>query len=345
MKKLLKAKCLQKGDTVGIVSPSAPLAGLLPHRVKRGVKMLEKLGFKAKIGKHALKVTQHTAGSPEERAEDINDFFRDRSVKTLISFIGGNHSNQVLEYLNFDLIKRNPKAFIGYSDATILHFALYTQAKLVSFYGPAVLTQFAENPEIFPYTKEYFKKALMSPKLIGKVKPSLEWTDEILDWFKKDDLKRRRRMKKNKGRQWLKKGKAKGPILGGCIVSMMHLRGTRYWPDFSGSVLFWEIPESDDDFTKGESPENIDAYLTDLELSGIFNRIKGMIIGRPFGYGKKQIIQLIEIIKERTKEYNFPVLFNVDIGHTDPIITVPLGTEVKIDSDKNVFEFTESGVT
>lgn len=184
----------------------------------------------------------------------------------------------------------------------------------------------------------------MDDKPIGKIKPSKAWTDEILDWFKKDDLKRPRKMKKNEGWQWLKAGKAEGHILGGCITSMMHLRGTKYWPDFSGNILFWEIPESGNDFTKSESPGDIDAHLTDLELSGVFKQIKGMVIGRPFGYTKEQVRQLIKIIKERTEDYKFPILFNIDIGHSDPIITVPIGVKVKIDSYKNLFEFIESGV-
>jgi len=342
--RLIKPKKLEKGDTVGLVSPSAPLAGLVPHRTQKAVKMLEELGFKVKIGKNALKVRGYTAGSLKERAEDINTFFKNKEIKAIICFIGGNHSNQILKYLNFRLIKKHPKIFVGYSDATVLHFAFYTQCNLVTFYGPAALTQFAENPKILSYTEEYFKKALMETRPIGKIKPSSYWTDEILDWFKKEDLKRPRKMKKNKGWQWLKKGKAEGPILGGCITSMMHLRGTKYWPDFSGSIFFWEISESDADFTKGERVENMDSCLTDLELSGVFKKIKGMIIGRFFRYSKQEENEMIKIIKQRTADYNLPILINVDIGHTDPMITVPLSVRAKIDSSKNSFEIIENGV-
>lgn len=341
---LIKPQHLRKGDTIGIVSPSAPLAGQVPHRVKRGVAMLKEFGFKVKIGKHALKITDHTAGSPKERAEDINDFFRDKEVKAIFTFIGGNHSNQILKHLNFDLIKKNPKIFIGYSDATVLHFALYTKARLVTFYGPAVLTQFAEKPKIFLYTREYLEKALMIPAPVGTVKPARQWTDETLNWFMKSDLTRPRKTRKNNGWQWLRAGKAEGPVLGGCITSMMHLRGTGYWPNFSGSVLFWEIPESEREFTRGESVAIIDAYLTNLELTGLFGEIKGMVIGRPFGYTRFQVKQLVKIIRERTYQYRFPILFNVDIGHTDPMITVPLGVRVELDSSKQLFKIEEGGV-
>jgi len=115
-------------------------------------------------------------------------------------------------------------------------------------------------------------------------------------------------MKKNKGWRWLRKGKAEGKILGGCITSIMHLRGTKYWPNFKNVILFWEIPESNEDFRKGRRLEDIDSYLTDLELSGIFKDIKGMIIGRFFGYSKQEKKEIIKIIKERTREYNFPIL-------------------------------------
>lgn len=341
---LIKPLKLKIGDTVGLISPSAPLAGLVSHKTKRAIEMLKEVGFKVKIGRHALKVTGYTAGSVKERAEDINLFFKEKDVKTIICFIGGNHSNQILKYLDFNLIKRNPKIFLGYSDATVLHFAFYTQANLITFYGPAALTQFAENPRILSYTEEYFKKALMVVRPIGEINPSTYWTDEILDWFEKEDLKKLRKMKKNKGWQWLKRGKAEGSILGGCITSMMHLRGTKYWPDFSGSILFWETPESGDDFTKGEKVENVDSYLTDLELSGVFKEIKGMIVGRFFGYSEKERKEVIKIIKMRSADYTFPILANVDIGHSDPMITVPLGVKTTIDSSKNLFEIKESGI-
>ena len=344
MPKLIRPKLLKKGDTIGIISPSAPLAGLVPHRVENGVAMIKKMGFKVVIGKHALKVSGYTAGSAEERAQDINGFFADKKITAIFSFIGGNHSNQILKHLDFDLIRKNPKIFLGYSDVTVLHFALNTQAGLISFYGPAVLTQFAENPEIIPYTEKYLEKTLMSVQPLGKITPSLTWADESLDWFKKEDLKRPRHIKKNKGWEWLKRGKREGVILGGCISSMMHLKGTKYWPNFNNSILFWEISESESDFTKGESLEGIDSHLTDLESLGLFKQVEGMVVGRPFGYMPKQVSLLKKIICKKTKDYNFPILFGVDIGHTDPMITVPLGVKVKLDSAKNLFYFSESGV-
>jgi len=342
MKTIVPQK-LTKGDTIIIVSPSAPLAGLLPHRLKMGIKGLEKIGFKVKLSENALGIDGYVSASPKKRAEDINQAFADSSIKAIIAAIGGNHSNQILDYLDFKIIKDNPKPIIGYSDITVLQMAIYVKTGLTTFYGPCVLTQFAENPNPYDYTLKYFKKALFQNRPIEKVEASQLWTDEILDWFNQDDLERPRNLQENEGWIWLKRGSGSGKLLGGCIVSIMHLRGTKYWPDFNNSLLFWEIPEGRSLF-EGEDPANIDAYLTDLKLNGVFEEIKGMIVGRPYHYSAEQVELVKQIIINCTKEYTFPVLFGVDIGHTDPMLTIPIGAEADLDSTTNIFRITSQGV-
>lgn len=342
--KIIKASKLSKNDTIGLISNSAPLAGLVPHRTKKGIEMLQSLGFKITLGASALKIDDYVAGSPEERVRDINSFVGDKKTKAIISFIGGDHSNQLLDLLDFEKIKNNPKIIMGYSDTTVLLLAIYSQTGLVTFYGPSVLNQFAENPKILDYTLTYFKKAIMSNMPIGKISPSILWTDEVMDWFEKTDCTRPRKMKKNPGWIWLKEGKAKGVLIGGCLASMMHLRGTKYWPNLKNAILFWEISESDSSIFKGESISNIDSHLADMENSGVFNEISGMVIGRPYRYSKKMEKTLIDLIKKRTQNYNFPVLYRVDFGHTDPMITLPIGVESTLDSKENIFSINETGV-
>lgn len=198
---------LEIGDTIGLISPSAPLAGLVEHRYKNGVKKLEELGFNVMVGKHALEVTSYTAGTAQSRAEDIMYFFKNKNVKAIISFIGGYHSNQILKYLDFDVIKNNPKIIMGYSDMTILLLAIYKKCGFPTFYGPSVLNQFAD---IFlpDYTLEYFEKAVMMKEPIGNIYPSESWTCDFLDWFEKKDIEKERKFVKNTGWEWLKKGKA-----------------------------------------------------------------------------------------------------------------------------------------
>jgi len=336
-------KRLKIGDTIGIVSPSWCGAGLFPHRIKNGKNNFKKLGYKVVFGKNAFKITGYTAGSPKERATDINKFFKNKKIKAIICAIGGNHSNQLLPYIDWQAIKDNPKIFCGFSDITVLHLAIYKKTNLVTFYGPSFLNQFAEYPEMHEYTKRSFLKIVGEPKPFGKVFPSKKWTDEVLDWQEKKDILRARKLNNNPGWLWIKKGYAKGKLMGGCISSLMHLRGTPYLPSFRNTILFWEIPEGESIY-KGESLSNIDSYLTDLDLSGIFKNIKGMIIGRPYRYNKKETENLINIIIQRTKNYDFPILFNVDIGHTDPILTLPIGIQATLDSYNDLFSINERAV-
>ncbi len=340
MKKVQK---LQKGDTIGVISPSAPLAGMVEHRYKNGIKKLKELGYKIKIGKQALKTIPYTAGEEEDRAQDIMEFVRDKEVKAIISFIGGYNTNQLLKYLDFEIIKKNPKIIMGYSDMTILLLSIHKKCGFSTFYGPSVLNQFAD-PFLPEYTIDYFRKAVIKKEPIGDIHPSEKWTCEFLDWFEHKDLKRNRKYLKNPGWEWLKEGTSEGILLGGCLETLVHLRGTEYWPDFNNSILFLETCESCGSPTKGEEIGIIDSYLVDLELSGVFNNISGMIIGIPYGYEDEQKEVYKKMIITRMKDYEFPILFNVNIGHCDPIITVPIGAKAKINSKTNTFKIIESAV-
>lgn len=340
---LIKPPRLEKGDTIAFIAPASGLAALTLHRLEKGRKFFEELGYKVKIFPTAKKNSGISSDTAENRAKDIMDAFEDKKIKAIITTIGGNTSHQTLEYLDFDTIKKNPKILCGYSDITSLHLALYSQTGLVGFYGPAVITQFGDNPEPDEFTSNHFFKAVTS--IIGKVKPSEKWTeDKSMDWMNKDDIKKKRKYKENKGYEWLKGGKAKGKILGGCLPVILHLAGTKYWPDFKDKILLLETPEGED-FRKGESLPKVDSALSDLRNLGLFKQIKGIVFGRGFGYTEEQIKQLKEIILYNTRDYTFPILYNLDIRHTDPIITIPLGVETEIDSSKNKFEILESAVS
>lgn len=339
---LLRPKSLEKGDTIAFIAPAGGLAALTTHRLEKGKKFFEELGYKVKIFPTAKKTSGISSDTAENRAKDIMDAFRDKEIKAIVTTIGGNTSHQTLEYLDFETIKKNPKILCGYSDITSLHLALYSQTGLSGFYGPAVITQFGEHPKPDDFTTTNFFKAVTGD--LGEVKPSKQWTDDkSVDWINKDDLKKSRLYEENKGYEWLKKGRAEGKILGGCLPVILHLAGTKYWPDFKDKILLLETPEGED-FRKGESLPNVDSALGDLRNLGVFNRIKGIVFGRGFGYTKEQIKQLKEIILYNTRDYNIPILYNVDIGHTDPILTIPLGVNVELDSNKNKFSFLEQAV-
>lgn len=334
--KLITPDKLKRGSAIGIVSPSAGFAPFVMHRIKKASRALKKLGFRVVISDHALENKNYVSATVKERVEDIHSMFADPKIKVIMAMIGGNHSNQLLPFLDYELIRKNPKAFVGYSDITVLHFALQKKSGLQTYYGPMFLTQMAENPKPLDYSLKYFKKVLMSRKARIDVQPSSQWTDEVLDWFKKKDLKRPRKLKKNKGFEWLKKGKAEGFAWGGAIVSLSHLAGTEYWIDPEGAIAFFDIPESHDLY-KGLSISDIDAYFADYKNLGIFNKINGLIIGRPYCHSEEEINQLKQLVLHYTEDCKYPVLLNANIGHADPIITIPYRAKVFLNSRKDSF--------
>ncbi len=341
--KFIKPEKLNTGDTIGVISPSAGLAKLFPHRVSSAEKALKELGYKIKFATHSLESQDYVSSSIENRVDDIHEMFRDNEVKLIMCAIGGNHSNQLIKHLDYKLILDNPKIFIGYSDITVLHWAIITKAHLMTFYGPCLITEFGEHPQPYKYTVDYFKKALCQNTPIGIIQPSNKWTDELLDWGGKKDLERPRRMKVSAGYQWWREGEVSGNIFGGCVSSINHLAGTEYWIDSKDKILFIDLPE-------GEYPgtplalSKVDSYLADLDNLNIFKNIKGLIIGRPYTYKKIDENKLKKIINAYTANYKYPILYNANIGHTSPIATIPMNSMVHLKSSDNIFEILEGGV-
>lgn len=334
-----KAVRLQRGDTVGIISPSWGGAGKLPHRVEQGVKQLETLGFKVKFGKHALNtLNDFVSDTAENRVSDIHELFQDDNVKAIISAIGGDHSCHLLPMLDYDLIAKNPKVFMGFSDVTVLNMALWVKSKLVTFNGPALLTDFAEHPAMLTYTKEYFLRTVTSTEPVGIVEPASEWTEEFLDWETQEDLTRARTLYPSPAWTWLKEGVAQGVLLGGCIESLQHLRGTPYWCDWQNAIFFFETSEEKPD------PATVEGILTDYENMGVLEQLKGLIIGRPAYYSQEEKHYLDELVLERTAKYAFPIITGMDFGHTSPQFTLPVGCSARINSENKRFEILEAAV-
>ena len=163
--KFIVPNSLKQGDTIGFISPSSGPTQLAIHRVEKAKKELEHLGYRVRIASHALNSNGYVSDSIENRISDIHDLFSDDSVRAIMCTIGGNNSNQLLQHLDYSLIKNHPKIFIGYSDITVLHYALLSQANLATYYGPCAMIQFGEFPLIFDYTLRYFQSEIIDDKL------------------------------------------------------------------------------------------------------------------------------------------------------------------------------------
>lgn len=316
---------LRSGDTIGIVSPSAGVAGICPRRFERGIHELERMGFRIIIGEHARSKLGYMAGTIKERAEDLHNMFRNPEVKAIIATIGGTCSHQILEHLDYELIRNNPKILLGYSDITALQLAIYKKTGLATYLGPAVLPQFGEYGGLLPYTEYYVRSLLMEGDHV-QFSASDHSVVEYLEWDKEDD--RRRERVENRGFLTIKSGQASGPIIAGNMGVMLLLAGTDYFPDLDGAILCIEDDEE-------ETPASIDRYLTQLRHLGVFGRIAGLVVGRFHPAVGFEPGQLEDLINRVTEGYSFPVVLNADFGHTDPMITLPNGIKAELLADQS----------
>ena len=205
---MIKPKKLKKGDKVAIVSLSSGLAGeeMFRHRYELGKKRLEQLGFNVVTMKNALKGIEYLYNHPEKRAEDFMEAILDKDIKGIICNIGGDDTIRLLPYIDFEAIANNPKVFMGYSDTTINHFIMQ-KAGVVSYYGPAVMTDFAENNNMHTYTLKYINEVLLENREDIVIKSSDKWTSEYLDWAIEENDNISRKMNEEKYGYEVLKGK------------------------------------------------------------------------------------------------------------------------------------------
>ncbi len=345
MKKLIKPKKLNPGDTVAAVSLSWGGAGdpNITWRYDLAKKRLKEL-FDVNLIEmpHTLKSPEFVYNHPKERAMDLMAAFKDPNVKAIFSTIGGDDSIRMLPYIDFDVIKNNPKIFIGYSDTTVTHF-ICLKAGISSFYGPSLLAEFAENVAMHDYTQKHLEKSLFDTSIIGEIKPSSYWIDQHLRWDASNkDIKRHQAP--NESYELLQgKGIVSGRLIGGCIEVLEMIKGTTLWPsldEWDDTILFLETSE------EKPTPDYIEYWLRNYGAIGILDRIKGIVIGKPFEmkYYDEYKQSILKIIRDEYQLKNLPILYNLNFGHTAPMFTIPYGATAIIDCEKKALIIDDSGV-
>jgi muramoyltetrapeptide carboxypeptidase len=299
---------------------------------------VEGLGYRFRFSEHAFGRHGHVSAPPAARAEDLHALFADPEVHAILATIGGYCCNQLLPYLDFSLIKANPKILLGFSDITVLQVALWSRVRLVTFSGPTLLTDFAELPDMPAYSIAALTAVVQGPVPAGPLAPPTWWTDEFLEWGSPDGRTRGRSRREPAGWAWLKPGRGRGFLLGGCLESLQHLRGTAFWPSWAGAIMVLECS------TRGIPPGQLDAFLTDLRNLGVLAGLRGLIFGRFLGCAEDHRRRLHEIILQATSGYDFPVVAEVDVGHTSPRLTLPIGVEARLDGFARELEITGAAV-
>ena len=304
-------------DEVRVIAPAKSLAIISKETREIANKRIEELGLKISFGKHVDEMDDFASSSVESRIEDLHEAFFNKNVKAVFTVIGGFNSNQLLKYIDWDLIKKNPKIICGYSDITALNDSIFAKTGLVTYSAPQYST-FGQKL-YFDYTLDYFEKCLFKNDPF-EIKPSESWSDD--KWYKDQD---NRKLIPNEGWLVINEGNAEGTILGANLCTFNLFQGTEYMPSLNNSILFLEDDETSKSF-------DFDRNLQSLIHLPDFSEVKGIVIGR---FQKESEITnglLTQIIKTKRELNNIPVLANVDFGHTSPIISFPVGGTCKVEA-------------
>jgi muramoyltetrapeptide carboxypeptidase LdcA involved in peptidoglycan recycling len=316
-------KKLKKGDHIRIIAPSRSM-GLLSEDVKKdAIERLESLGFRLSFGKNVNEMDDFLSSSVESRIEDLHDAFADTTVDGILTVIGGYNSNQLLDHIDYELLKNNPKVFCGFSDITAIANAIASKSDFITYSGPHFSSWAIKHG--FEHSIEYFEKCCMQEgEFVLHSSPS--WSDD--EWFLDQE---KREFIDNEGPWVLQEGHAVGKTIGSHTRCLAALQGTQYWPDLTDSILFLEE----------DAETNIQVFdrllQSFIQLPG-FAGVKGIVIGR---FQKESSVtreQLNNVVSSKKELAGLPVLANVDFGHTLPLTTLPIGGTIEIVANNKVSE-------
>lgn len=286
---------LKKGDTIGVVAPSNPIVGDNIEEIERAKKVIQADGFKVKFSKNLFSSTNIYSSTAKEKAEDINNMFADKEVKMIWCAKGGNNSNSIFEYLDFEIIKNNPKIICGYSDITSITNIITEKTGLVTFSSTNFKT-IATDETDYSYNQA----------LNRFVHGSLE--------FGQKDFK------------VIKNGEAEGKLIGGNLSLIRGLVAGKYEMDFTNKILFIE------ELGYETEPAMVSNNLYYMKQNGVFNKIKGLWIGN---YEHESGITLEKIVLDCIGDkYNFPIIKSNNFGHIEKKEVIPIGTKAKIKNGK-----------
>lgn len=337
---------LNSGDRISTVSLSWGGPHDYPNRYLAGKHTLQNIfGLEVIESSHALSDPEWLEQNPHARAMDFIDCLLDPEIKGIFSTIGGDDAYKLIPYVDLQIIRDNPKIFIGYSDSTVIHF-LFHKAGVVSFYGPSVMSGFAENGGIHKYLRDSVLKNLFSNDIVGLVRANTEgWVTKQFDWSNVELQNMHRPLLQPVPWKYIQGDKiARGKLLGGCTETLEMIKNTSIWPqldDWRGIILFLENSEG------GMSVAEFEKTIISYGELGIIQRINGLLFGKPGGgIPEEKFIEYDQAIIKLCRKFgraDLPVITQMDFGHTDPMLTLPVSIEAQIDPVANSFSILESG--
>ena len=305
---------LKKGDEIRIIAPSKSMKALTEDQIAEAKLKIENMGFKVTYGKHVFESDKfYECASIESRIEDLYDAINDKKVKCILAARGGYNVNQLLDKIDYELIKKNPKIICGFSDITALLNAIYAKTNIETFCGP-IFSNFGMKLG-FDYTENYFKKIFLCDEKI-EIISSDNFSDD--SWYRDQE---NRSFIKNEGMRIVNEGKAFGTIIGGNLCTFNLLQGTQYMPSLENAILFLE----DDNASGKNFLLEFDRNLESLIQTNAFKGVKAIIIGRAQLKSEMTNKKWEIMLKSKEKLKGIPIIINADFGHTTPIFTFPIG--------------------
>ena len=290
---------------VGVVAPAAAVDR---EYLERGVQELMRQGYRVKVSEHALAREGILAGTDEQRSLDLMRFFRDPEVQAIFAARGGYGAGRLLPLIDFGLLRRHPKIFVGFSDQTFLLNAMAQLGAMVCFHGPMVAKDIAGG--VGARSMHHLRSLLAGE----------------LDSF---DLQ---------GVEALHPGMAQGEVIGGCLSILVAMLATPYAPDFTGKILFLE--------DTGEKAYRVDRMLVQLRHSGALGRVAGVVFGGMRSPGDAETEQhlIVKFAAEQTAALGVPVLWGIEAGHGTENFTIPIGVRARLDAGARRLSFIERPV-
>ncbi len=314
MKSIFPEK-LAPGDEIRVIAPSTSLR-VIQTRIREGaLRNLADMGLRVTYGRNSEECDEFESSSIQARITDLHEAFMAPHVKGILTSLGGYNSNQLLRYLDYDLIRANPKILCGYSDITALTTAIYAKTGLVTYSGPHFSTFAMEQG--LEYTLDYFKNCMMEVKPFT-INPSTEWSDD--KWYQDQG---KRKFIHNDGYLVIHEGVAEAKLLGGNLCTLNLLQGTEYMPSLADSILLLE-----DDYES--KALTFDRDLQSLLHQPGFSGVRGLVIGRFQNELAISNAKLISIVESKKELDGIPVIANADFGHTTPQFTFPVGGEGRL---------------
>lgn len=309
------AERLKPGDEIRVIAPARSMAIIKGEQLRIAQERLNQLGFTITYGKNAELHDEFFSTSIEERIEDLHDAFTDPNVKGILTVICGYNANQLLNYIDFEIIKNNPKILCGFSDITALQGAIYKKTGLITYSGPHFSSFGVKHG--FEYTLDSFINAVTNDAPY-EILASSDWSDD--PWYLDQED---RHFIKNNGYTVIQEGDAEGRLIGGNLCTLNLLQGTEFMPSLKDSILFIEDDEESHALTFDRDLQSL-LHLPDAQ------GIKGILIGRFQKNSQVTEEALRKIIESKKELHGIPVIADVNFGHVQPYATIPIGGRAAI---------------